>query len=88
MKEQDSDSQIIYKILKNKREPLETKELQETAKSDGYELTRSKTLYRLNNMRGEGLVQGKSVGPSKGVWIWWINSDSQKKRANKDGRAP
>jgi hypothetical protein len=31
-------------------------------------------MYRLNNLRGEGKIQGKMLGAAKGVWIWWNKS--------------
>jgi len=57
----------ILEIINNSNEPLETKEIEKKLK--GY--SRTKILYRLQNLRGEGLIKGKSVGPGKGVWIWW-----------------
>ena len=34
-------------------------------------VTRTKIFYRLNNLRGEGLIKGKFIGSGKGVWVWW-----------------
>ena len=31
----------------------------------------AKVVNRLNNLRGEGLIKGKFIGPRKGVGIWW-----------------
>jgi hypothetical protein len=66
-RELDGDSKRILKTLKEADEPLETKELELILKN----ITRVKLLYRLNNLRGEGLVKGKQVGSGKGTWIWW-----------------
>lgn len=56
----------ILKAIDSSDEPLETKEVE--AKLKG---TRTMILQRLHNLRGEGLIKGKRVGPGKGVWIWW-----------------
>lgn len=68
MRELDNISQDILKTLKSKNEPLETKELELILKK----ITRIKLLYRLSNLRGEGLIKGKQVGSGKGCWIWWF----------------
>ena len=66
----DELSDVILKIITISKEPLETKEVEEKLKKSR-KVTRTKILYRLNNLRGEGLIKGKFVGPGKGVWIWW-----------------
>lgn len=67
----DSISNTVLKIIQNSEEPLETKEIQEKVINSIKDITRTKLFYRLNNLRGEGLIKGKFVGPGKGVWIWW-----------------
>lgn len=62
----DQISNKIIKILNHVDEPLETKEIELTLKE-----TRTKVLYRLNLLRGDGLIKGKPVGSGKGCWIWW-----------------
>ena len=63
----------ILKIINSVKEPLETKEVEEKLK--GRNITRTKIFYRLTNLRGDGTIKGKFVGPGKGVWIWWaLNS--------------
>ena len=64
----DKISEKILKILNGSRDPLETKEIEIILK----DYTRTKILYRLNNLRGDGLIKGKAVGSGKGTWIWWI----------------
>ena len=68
----DNISEVILNIIKSAGEPLETKEIQELVEEKIKGVTRTKLFYRLTNLRGEGLVKGKFVGPGKGVWIWWI----------------
>ena len=63
----DRTSAKILKILQETQEPLETKEIELRLK----EVTRTKVLYRLTLLRGDGLVQGKAVGSGKGTRIWW-----------------
>lgn len=63
----DKTSKKIIKILRDSSEPLETREIELALKN----ITRTKVLYRLNNLRGEGKIKGKSVGSGKGTWIWW-----------------
>lgn len=67
----DNISEIILKIIKQAGEPLETKEIQEKVEEFIKNVTRTKIFYRLTNLRGDGLIKGKFVGPGKGVWIWW-----------------
>jgi len=64
---QNGLSKKILQIIESAGEPLETKEVQGKLK----EFTRTMILYRLNNLRGDGLIKGKRIGPGKGVWIWW-----------------
>ncbi len=66
----DRISTKILDILAKAKEPLETKEIELILKN----ATRVKVLYRLNLLRGDGLIKGKPVGSGKGTWIWWINS--------------
>ena len=67
----DELTEVTLKIINETDEPLETKELQEMVGKVVTDVTRTKLFYRLNNLRGEGLIKGKFVGPGKGVWIWW-----------------
>ena len=61
------DTNLILKLIENSNEPLETKEIQDKLKK----ITRTKILYRLNNLRAEVLIRGKQIGAGKGTWIWW-----------------
>ncbi len=63
----DKASEKVVGILKDSLEPLETKEIEEVMKN----ITRAKLMYRLSNLRGDGLIKGKVVGSGKGTWIWW-----------------
>ena len=65
-RKKDKLTQNMLKVLIKTDEPLETKEVELALKN-----TRIKILYRLNNLRGEGLIKGKPVGSGKGTWIWW-----------------
>ena len=74
----DAISKEILKVL-NVEEPLETKEIGVMIKKKIRSLTRTKLFYRLNLLRGDGLICGKFVGPGKGVWIWWSKKLKLKK---------
>jgi predicted transcriptional regulator len=63
----DKESEMILKTVESSKEPLETREIEGKLKN----LSRSKILYRLNNLRAEGLIKGKSIGAGKGNWVWW-----------------
>ncbi len=63
----DKISVKILKILGDAHEPLETREIEILLK----DITRIKVLYRLNMLRGDGIIKGKAVGSGKGTWIWW-----------------
>jgi len=67
----DEISKATLKVINNANEPLETKEVEERVCEIVKNVTRTKLFYRLNNLRAEGLIKGKFVGPGKGVWIWW-----------------
>jgi repressor of nif and glnA expression len=64
---QNGLSKKILNVIESAGEPLETKEVESKLK----DFSRTMILYRLNNLRGEGLIRGKRIGPGKGVWIWW-----------------
>jgi DNA-binding Lrp family transcriptional regulator len=66
----DKIAEEILKIINRSNMPLETKEVSERLREVG-DISRSKLIYRLNNLRGDGEISGKSVGSGKGVWIWW-----------------
>ena len=68
-RKKDKISKRILEIVNKAGEPLETKEIELILK----DITRTKILYRLHNLRGEGLIIGKAVGSGKGGWIWWRN---------------
>ena len=70
----DPISEATLDIIKQAGEPLETKEIQEKLEHSIPNVTRTKIFYRLTNLRGDGLIKGKFVGPGKGVWIWWIKT--------------
>ena len=67
----DEISKIVLKLIKNAKEPLETKEVEKLVRKILKNVTRTKLFYRLTMLRAEGLIKGKFVGPGKGVWIWW-----------------
>lgn len=64
---EDDISKKIIGVVKSSDEPIETKEIEQKIKG----VSRDKILYRLFNLRGEGLIKGKQVGSGKGTWIWW-----------------
>ena len=67
----DELEQETLKIINDSDEPLETKEIMELVSKKIEDVTRTKLINRLNNLRGEGLIKAKFIGPGKGVWIWW-----------------
>lgn len=67
----DTLAVLILKTVNLAQQPLETKEIENIATQHDSKATRVKVLYRLNNLRGEGHIRGKFIGPGKGVWIWW-----------------
>ena len=73
----DSLKEKILQIILSSSEPLETKEIEGKLKEKitSETITRTKVFYRLNILRGDGVIKGKFVGSGKGVWIWWrVNS--------------
>ena len=67
----DKAAEAILKTIQQAAEPLETKEVEARVATFLKDVSRSRMIYRLQNLRAEGLVKGKFVGPGKGVWIWW-----------------
>jgi hypothetical protein len=70
----DNIEELALKIIVEAGDVLETKEIQETLENSIKNVTRTKLFARLNDLRGEGLIKGKFVGPGKGVWIWWTQN--------------
>ncbi len=66
-------TQRILKHLIRLQEPLETKEIESFFPTE----TRTKILYRLNQLRGDGKIKGKAIGSGKGTWIWWYSTPNQ-----------
>lgn len=64
----DKLSGKILDTVKRSEEPLETTEIISQVHD-----TRTKVIYRLYQLRGDGLVKGKQVGSGKKTWIWWKN---------------
>lgn len=67
MKTRDRIAEDILALLDRSLEPLETKDIENVFQTE----SRTKILNRLKELRGEGLIKGKMVGPCKGTWIWW-----------------
>lgn len=63
----DEITDKILEVINSSEKPLETKEIEEKIPDE----TRTKILYRLRELRGEGLIGGKMVGAGRGTWIWW-----------------
>jgi len=65
---EDEISKRILNMLKKSKEPLEMADIQKQIP----DATRTKIMYRLNDLRGEGKIKGKRIGAGgKGVWVWW-----------------
>jgi hypothetical protein len=73
-------SKTALRVINSADEPLETKEVEERVNKIIKNSTRTKLFYRLNSLRAEGLIKGKFIGPSKGVWIWWKKDMFENKR--------
>lgn len=67
----DEISRAVLKVINAACEPLETKEVEKLVRVFVRDVTRSKLFYRLTMLRADGLINGKFVGPGKGVWVWW-----------------
>jgi hypothetical protein len=92
MYKEDSITETALRIIEETDDVLETKEIEEKIFVTIKDITRTKLFARLNNLRGNGLIKGKFVGPGKGVWIWWRkdaflkneNSEEKNKRGKKN----
>ena len=67
MRLKDKTLETIITLINNSNEPLETREIEEKLPKE----TRTKILYRLRDLQGQGRIKGKMVGAGKGTWIWW-----------------
>ncbi|MFQ6060964.1 MAG: hypothetical protein ACE5KV_06700, partial [Thermoplasmata archaeon] len=74
----DEISRKILELIRKASEPLETKEIERRIREEVANATRPKVMYRLNDLRGQGRIRGKYVGPGKGVWIWWKRNAFEK----------
>ena len=70
-KSTDRITKLVLDTINKANRPLETKEVENEVTEILKDATRTKIYYRLNNLRGDGLVNGRYIGPGKGVWIWW-----------------
>ena len=89
MYKKDNITEKAFEIIRKSNEVLETKEIQEQIASSIKNITRTKLFSRLTNLRGEGLIKGKFVGPGKGVWIWWRKDafpEETKEKNKKQGK--
>ncbi|MBL7160736.1 MAG: hypothetical protein ISS93_02700 [Candidatus Aenigmarchaeota archaeon] len=68
---EDEITKAALTVVSASEEPLETKEIESNLRKTVADVTRTKLFYRLNNLRGEGKIKGKFLGPGKGVWVWW-----------------
>ena len=73
----DELSKAILETLKQVGEPLDTREIEDRLTVLMSGVTRIKLVLRLQNLRGEGLIRGKSIGSGRGAWIWWIHQITQ-----------
>ena len=80
----DLISKRTLEIIEQSQETLETKEILEKLQISLDKTTRTKLFSRLNNLRGEGLIKGKFVGPGKGVWIWWKKDAFSQNKGGKE----
>ncbi|MBU2562583.1 MAG: hypothetical protein KKF68_02900 [Nanoarchaeota archaeon] len=81
----DIISEKALQIIEDSNTVLETKEILDELENSIKDITRTKLFARLNNIRGDGLIKGKFVGPGKGVWIWWSkNAFNQNKKGVKN----
>ena len=71
----DKIADHILKIVESANEPLETLEIVDKVGK----VSRAVVIYRLNNLRGDGKIKGKSIGAGKGNWVWW-HSDAFKSK--------
>ena len=81
---QDSLTELALEIIEHSEDVLETKEIQEKIESSIKDVTRTKLFARLNNLRGDGKIKGKFVGPGKGVWIWWKKDAFSQNKGGKE----
>ena len=84
---QDKLTDTILKIIQHSSEPLETEEILRLAQKQWRNITRTRALYRLNNLRAEGQIAGKMLGAGKGVWIWWDNGKLKLRTSADDDNA-
>lgn len=71
MNKLDPLEELIEQIISNSDDPLETIEVIAGVRDRLGKVSRSKVLYRLNNLRADKEIVGKAVGSGKGTWIWY-----------------
>lgn len=71
--EDDPIAKSIEQLINKAGEPMETAEVVKALQARKPELTRDLVLYRLRLLAAAQRLHGKSVGPGKGCWIWWVD---------------
>jgi hypothetical protein len=61
----------ILQIIESSNVPLQTEEIVKQLQKNKPAVTRTKVIYRLQNLRAENLVGSRILDVGKGVWIWW-----------------
>jgi hypothetical protein len=61
----------ILQIIESSNVPLQTEEIVKQLQKNKPVVTRTKVIYRLQNLRAENLVGSRILDVGKGVWIWW-----------------
>lgn len=63
-------SKDILKVIRQEKDPIDTKKVVEQIRKKDKTATRAKVLLRLRELKGSKII-GKRFGSGKGVWIWW-----------------
>ena len=77
----DAVSQVILRLIHSADQPLETAEILYLINKE-IKVSRRIILARLHALKDADLINGRFMGPGKGVWVWW-KKDSFKLPADK-----
>jgi len=66
----DAVSQVILRLIHSADQPLETAEILYLINKE-IKVSRRIILARLHALKDADLINGRFMGPGKGVWVWW-----------------
>ena len=68
-KKENEVKNAMVDIINGSPAPLSTEDITKSVKRFGQ--SREQVLRKLRDLRGDRQINGKRLGPARGVWVWW-----------------